>query len=80
MYSFELPEIFKEHHENKDLKKALALVNELFDMFPREEDSITRIILEGLVESAEDEKEKLFYKYLLKHLEILYLNFCLVQA
>lgn len=74
-YSFNLPEIFKNHFEKQELKRAVRLVEELFNQFPKEEDSITKIILEGLMESTKDEKELLFYKYLLKHLEILYLEF-----
>lgn len=74
-YSFELPEMFVELCIDKDIKGAMKLVEECFDMFPKEKESITFCILDGLMEGAKDELDKVFFKYLLKHLEILHSNY-----
>lgn len=70
--SYELPYMFNEYCVENDLKNAMALVEECFDYFPKEDDSITRVILEGLKESSTEEKHKNFFTYLLTHLNILY--------
>lgn len=78
--SYELPHYFTEYCLEYNLKDSMALVEECFDYFPKDSDSITKVILEGLEEGAEDQRHKMFFKYLLKHLEILYLNWARAQA
>ena len=77
-YSFELPEIFTELCISKDLKGAIKLVDECFERFPKESDSITCAILEGLRDGANND-DKFFFIYLLKHLELLYLEWARSQ-
>jgi hypothetical protein len=79
-YSFELSDVFAELCIRNELKEAVSLVHDCFDRFRKEPDSITRIILEGLEVSTKDPRNKLFYKYLLKCLEMLYLEFERSQA
>lgn len=73
--SFQIPEVLNELCASRDYNAALQLVTDCFERWPKEEDSITRIVLEGLKEAAEeehDERSVIFFSYLLKHLEILY--------
>jgi len=75
MLSYCVPDMLKNHYLKKDLKKAVKLVEECFEQFPKEFDSITRVILFGLIEGTDDFEEILFYQLLLKHLEKLYYEF-----
>jgi hypothetical protein len=78
--SFEIPQIFVEYSLAKDYNSAMELVNDCFDRFPKEEDSITKIVLTTLRDEVKDENSKLFFEYLLKHLELLYLEWLRAQA
>jgi len=80
MYSYEIPDLFEKLCKKRELKKSLQLVDECFGRFPKEDDSITKIILTTLLESTAIEEEQLFYKYLLKHLEIIYTYWLYSQA
>lgn len=72
--SYDLPDMFADYIVNNDLKSALNLLEECFEMFPKEKESLTRIILQELLESAELERHKIFIKYLLKQLDINFSN------
>ena len=80
--SFEIPYMFNELIISNDIKGAIRLVDECFEQFPKEEDSITKVVLDGLLESAEsDNIESVpFIKLLLKHLELLYIWWVRSQA
>lgn len=80
MYSFEICDIFHRLSLNLNLKKGYQLVDHCFDTLPKEEDSITKIILLGLKESTSDFKEKLYFEILIKYLDNLYLEFLMSQA
>lgn len=73
--SFEVPELFIELANASDVTGGMKLVDECFLMFPKEPDSITFVILDGLREAAVEEKHDKHASYftlLLKHLEIVY--------
>ena len=77
--SFEIPYMFNELIVSNDIKGAIKLVDECFEQFPKEPDSITKVILDGLLESAESglmaNESVPFIKLLLKHLDILYTSY-----
>lgn len=75
MYSFEIGDIFYRLSLNLNLKKGYQLVDHCFERWPKDEDSITKIILLGLKESTSDFKEKLYFEILIKYLDNLYLEF-----
>lgn len=79
-YSYELTDVFEDLCEKRELKRALELVDECFEKFPKESDNITKILLTTLLESTKIEEERLFYKYLLRHLEIQYSCFLFSMA
>lgn len=70
--SYDLPDMFADYIVNNDLKAAINLLDECFEMFPKEKESLTKIILLELLESAELERHKIFIKYLIKQLDINY--------
>ena len=77
--SYEIPIIFVEISNEKDteksIKQGLKFVEECFERFPKEKDSITHCILESLISSAESEKQKIYFEFLQLHLSILYSNY-----
>lgn len=73
--SFDLGEKFLELYVKGDYNSGVKLVTRAFNQFSKSEDCITKNVLLGLLESAEEEKDQraiLYFSYLLKQLEMLY--------
>lgn len=80
MLSYELADIFYHYSLQFSLKKGFKLVDQCFDNFPKDEESITKIILINLQDSTIDFKEKLYFRTLIDYLDNLYLEFLMNQA
>lgn len=78
--SYEIGTVFYRLSRRTDLNKGFILVEKCFEKYPKDFDSITRIILQGLLESTYVLKEKLFFGVLIQYLEHLYLEFLKNQA
>lgn len=73
-YSWDLDDIFYEYVTDLDLSKGFQLVYICFEQFPKEQDSITHIVLEGVLESCKDEKSKIMCRALIEYLNHLLKN------
>lgn len=77
--SYDLPEMFSDIIIKRDVQAGIDLCNEIFEMFPKEYDSIPIIILEGIREASKNLIDLLFVDYLLNYLHIKYLDYIFTQ-
>ena len=75
-YSWDLSTEFYNYSLNYDLKNGLLLTKASFKRFPKDQDCITKIILECLENSTNVFEEKLYFNTLIIYLRYLYIEFC----
>ena len=69
IYSFELEDLLWQEINVVNLKKCYLIVEQAYKQFPKEDDCITSIVLEAMLESTSDYVHSNIIKFLIIHLK-----------